>query len=253
MQLPRDTIARLVTAVAEIADTHSGLADRREAVLLALAELVQADCGVWAWGRGWPDSSMVVPVAVIYFGITDAQRSVLMQWGGAAETDRTFRPRVRAQMGTARSVTTLWQDIFTAEEWDAMPDMRRQLLEGNWSSWLHSVRYSDRDTWSNFFLLRNRGKDEFSPADAELVDLVLAAIPWLHSTAEEVLPPTAFEGLTPRQRTVMLMLLDGMARKVIASRMGISEDTVGDHIKSIYAHFGVGSVGELAAQFLRGR
>ena len=63
----------------------------------------------------------------------------------------------------------------------------------------------------------------------------------------------AFAGLTPRQRLVMLMLLDGLARKTIALRLGISEDTVGDHIKSIYTHFKVNSAGELAAFFLRSR
>jgi DNA-binding CsgD family transcriptional regulator len=51
----------------------------------------------------------------------------------------------------------------------------------------------------------------------------------------------------------MLMLLDGLARKTIAVRLSITEDTVGDHLKSIYAHFGVGSASQLAALFLRDR
>ena len=50
----------------------------------------------------------------------------------------------------------------------------------------------------------------------------------------------------------MMLLLDGLARKTIAKQLGISEGTVGDHVKSIYAHFSVNSLGELAALFLRG-
>jgi DNA-binding CsgD family transcriptional regulator len=251
--IARERVRRLLAAVTGIADTHNGLAERRRAVLVALADEIQADCGVWSWGRGWPDSTNVVPVAVIDFGVNDRQRGVLMQWGLNAETDRTFRQPILKQMGSGRAATTRWQDIYTPDEWDAMPFMRSQLLLGGWSSWLHSVRYSDRDTWSNFFLLRGPGQTEFGASEAAIVDLVLAAIPWMHSTAEELLPPDALVGLTPRQKTVMLMLLEGLTRKAISRRLGITEDTVGDHVKSIYIHFQVGSVGQLAAQFLRGR
>jgi DNA-binding CsgD family transcriptional regulator len=176
-----------------------------------------------------------------------------MEWGFDAEQDRSFRPRILAQMGSRRAATSLWRDLYTPAEWDAVPLMRRQLIKGGWSSWLNSVRYSDRDTWSSFFLLRRQGKPEFDSSDAMVVHWLLGGVPWLQSTAEETLPPEAFVGLTPRQRTVMLMLLDGQARKTIARRLDITELTVGDHIKSIYAHFGVNSSGELAAHFLRGR
>lgn len=248
-----EVMQRLLSMVTEIADTHSTLVKRRQAVLAALLELIQADCGNWAWGRGWPLSTAVTPVSVIWHNVSDDQKIALMEWGLDPDTDITFRPRVSAQMSDRTSATTIWQDIFTPEEWDAVPSMRRHLTSGGWSSWMHSVRYTDRDTWCNLFLLRNAHRPEFGPSEAALVDLVLAGIPWLHSTAEERVPQEAFEGLTARQRTVLLMLLDGMARKTIASRLGITEDTVGDHIKAIYAHFNVGSAGELAALFLRGR
>ncbi len=42
-----------------------------------------------------------------------------------------------------------------------------------------------------------------------------------------------------------------MSRKQIASELNITEDTVGDHIKSIYAQFCVGGASQLAALFLR--
>jgi DNA-binding CsgD family transcriptional regulator len=238
--------------VAETADDHSSLGDRRLAVLTILTEVVQADAGVWAWGRGWP-SSAVTPVAHIDIGCNDTQRIALIEWGMDAEIDRTFRDRVREQMGTAHAATTLWRDVYSPEEWDAQPPMRRRMVEGGWSSWLHTVSYSDDDTWSNFFLLRVAGRPEFGPEEAAVAGLVLTGVPWLRSAAEEYVPPESFAGLTPRQRTVMLMLLDGLPRKTIARRLDIGKDTVGDHIKSIYAHFGVGSVGELAALFLRDR
>ena len=252
-RVPIRVAGRLVAAIAEIADVHAELAQRRRAVLTALAREVEADGGLWAWGRGWPDSSAVVPVAHIDFGMDQEQRTVIMDWGLDAEVDREFRGRIRAQMGVAKHVTTIRRDIFTAEEWEAIPFTRRMLRRGGWESWLHSVRYSDRDTWSNFLLLRAGGRAEFGPAEAAAVHLMLDGLPWLHSTAEEILPPEAFVGLTPRQRTVMLMILDGLSRKAVSGRLEIAEDTVGAHLKAIYAHFGVSTSGQLAALFLRNR
>ena len=119
-----EVVRQLLRAVAETADDHPSLGERRRATLTVLTELVQADVGVWAWGRGWP-SSAVTPVAHIDIGCSDAQRVGLIEWGMDPAVDHTFRNRVRDQMGTAHAATTLWQDIYSPEEWDAQPPMRR--------------------------------------------------------------------------------------------------------------------------------
>ncbi len=67
------------------------------------------------------------------------------------------------------------------------------------------------------------------------------------------MPPEKFAGLTPRQRTITLMLLDGLTRKKAAASLGIGEETVNHHVKFIFRHFRVQSATELAALFLRGR
>lgn len=251
--LPMDVAAVLLGSVARIADDHAEIAGRRKAMIKALADAIGADSGLWAWGRGWPDSSAVVPVAQIDVGFDDHHRTIIMDMGLDAELDREFRGRIRRQMGPSTHVTSITSDIFTPEEWAAEPFMRRMLRRAGWTSWLHSVRYGARDTWSNLLLLRNEGRPDFGPPEAAVAHLVLAVVPWLHSTVEESLPAEVLIGLTPRQRTVMLMMLDGLSRKAIASRLDISSDTVGDHIKAIYAQFGVGTSGQLAALFLRNR
>ena len=80
----------------------------------------------------------------------------------------------------------------------------------------------------------------------------MRSIPWLHAMGEEVVPREPFEGLTPRQRAILPMLLDGLARKSIAARFHTSEETVGTHIKAIYRRCGVNSVAESAGLFLKG-
>jgi DNA-binding NarL/FixJ family response regulator len=64
-------------------------------------------------------------------------------------------------------------------------------------------------------------------------------------------PPQVFDGLTPRQRVILMMLLDGMSRKQIAIHVGTTLHTVNDHCKALYQHFGVNSATELASKFLK--
>jgi len=251
--VPPAIAERLLRAVVTIGDSYAELGERRRGLLVELCEVVQADCGFWAWGRGWPGMDTMSPVAIIDFGFSDSQRGVVIEWGLSADAHQEFRQPIMARMGPERRATNYRREIVPDTVWESFPTTRLQLARGGWGSWLHSVQYSDNDTWSNFFLLRNIGQEEFGPGEAAVVDWILNGVPWLHSKAEEFLPPEAFVDLTARQRTVMLLLLDGLARKAIARQLSISEDTVGDHIKSIYSHFAVGSASELAALFLRSR
>jgi len=83
--------------------------------------------------------------------------------------------------------------------------------------------------------------------------LAMSSIPWLGATLDNSLPVKSCVALTSRQRIVLMMQLDGLSRKEIATRLQITVDTVGDHMKKIYEHFGVSTTGELAALFLRNR
>jgi DNA-binding CsgD family transcriptional regulator len=50
----------------------------------------------------------------------------------------------------------------------------------------------------------------------------------------------------------MLFLLAGDSAKQVAQKLGLSEFTVGDHVKRIYKHFSVSSRVELLAHFISG-
>jgi DNA-binding CsgD family transcriptional regulator len=102
-------------------------------------------------------------------------------------------------------------------------------------------------------MMRRIGDPPFRKADHQLVDLALRSIPWLEATLDYSLPVEPCVALTSRQRIVLMMQLDGLSRKEIANQLQISTDTVGDHVKRVYEQFGISSIGELAALFLRNR
>ena len=247
------TAQRLLESVIAIGNLHAELADRRRVFLTVLLEEIGADTGFWTWGHGTPTDRSVTPVAMIDLGCTDAQRAVVMQWGFDKDSFRGFYERIFQEMeGVTQSRSLLVTD-FNDEERIGIPAMREHMARGGWGSWLHNVRYCPQNTWSSLFVLRNTDREEFQPREAAVLEMAVTSVSWLHVIAEESLPPETLRGLTQRQRTVMLMLLDGMSRKSIAHHLGITEDTVGDHIKAIFRHFEVSSATALAALFLRGR
>lgn len=56
-------------------------------------------------------------------------------------------------------------------------------------------------------------------------------------------PPTSFEslGLTARQRDVLMLLLEGKSNKAIAREMGLSVETIKDHVAAVLRCLGVHS------------
>ncbi|WP_188940305.1 helix-turn-helix transcriptional regulator [Nakamurella endophytica] len=77
--------------------------------------------------------------------------------------------------------------------------------------------------------------------------------PHLAVVVEQVRPPQLADlvvrarGLTPRERAVLELVARGLSNRRIAGQLGISEFTVGDHLKALFAKFDVGSRSELVA------
>lgn len=171
-----------------------------------------------------------------------------MTWGLDAETERTFRQPIRHKMGNRRAITTLWQDIFTPQAWrkparDAKPtgDWRLGRLAAQVPIWIATP-----------------GAISFcsaTPAGGTSTGK-MPACTWCSKV---------FRGCIRLRRNICLLRLAAavaaadrdadaagwMPRNTIARRMQIAEDTVGDHLKAIYAHFRVSSASELAALFWR--
>ena len=244
---------RLLQSVVAIGSHHAELVDKRRAFVTVLMREVNADTGFWTWGYGKPTDITLTPVAIIDLGFTDSQRAVVMRWGFDRDAFCGFYDRIYREMeGSTRSRSLLLSD-FQGGERKGVPVMQNYLRMGGWGSWMQNVRYCPHNTWSSLVVMRNADREEFQLRDTELLRMAVDSVPWLHGVDEESLPQEMLQGLTLRQRTVMLMVLDGLPRKIIASQLGISEDTVGDHIKAIFRHYNVGSAMELAALFLRNR
>ncbi len=254
LKFPASLTVELVSRLLEITHQHSSLTDRRQATLECLTSLLDARAGHWTWGYGDVIQSSVQPVAIFTYGYEPQDLAVISQMGLDSEIDQALRfPILNKMSEVAQSVDTR-RCIFSDENWENAT-MRKYLLQIHADEWLHAVRYETLNSWSNMFFIRSLGQPPFEEEHRHLLDVSLSAIPWLRASTnmEPESSRKPIGKLTDRQRTVMLLLLDGQSRKQIASNLGITEETVGDHIKQIYVNFQVNSAVELAALFLRNR
>lgn len=225
--------------------------ERREALLRLLGELLHADARYWAWGRGHPARGKVVPLALIQQGFTPEQIGRFVELAMDPRSDHYTRLPFLQKLAEKDQVVIDPRLAFSDDEWESSAFYREQWAPIGFAEMMSCVRYCAADTWTQVMFMRKPGVGRFSDADRSLLSIVMANVPWLDPGCSETVPPEQLAVLSERQRGVMLLLLDGLSRKQIADALFISEHTVGDHIKAIYKHFGVNSVGQLAAQFLR--
>jgi len=229
----------------------ASVAERRQLLVQELARLLRADMGIWAWGRGFSADGGIQPVAHIDVGMTIQHQTCLAEMGLNPKNDMEFRAVIIQRMGESRQITVARKDVYSDAEWDRRPYFRL-ICEGlEMTSWVMSLCYPGPDTWTTMTYWRKDHLSDLGERERRLLNLAFNTISWIQPTAVESIPGEVFAGLTHRQRTVLLLLLGGHSRKSIAAQLGVTEHTVGDHIKLIYQHFHVHSVNELAAKMLR--
>ena len=87
------------------------------------------------------------------------------------------------------------------------------------------------------YLLKDRDANEIPAA----IDRVMNGGRFLPEAVMELFRKRQMTpNLTPREEEVMQNLRDGLTNETIASRMGITRDSVKLHLKNIFAKFGVG-------------
>jgi DNA-binding CsgD family transcriptional regulator len=90
---------------------------------------------------------------------------------------------------------------------------------------------------------------QFTRRDREVLDLLNTHLSWMWtSDANHNLPQA--DGLSPRLRQTLRLLLTGRSEKEIAGAMGLNRGTVHKYVTALYRHFDVGSRAQLLARCL---
>ena len=244
-------IAELLALVTALETKQQSLENRREQLMQFLKLTIHAQNGFWGWGRGMPLDSSIAPVAVIPVRYTLEKWKALQSIALSEFSLRTFSTPIRDLLQTRSHVTISRSQLWTDEQWYSNPEVAAKLHSIGVDNSLISVNYFVTDNWTSATFFREMGEPDFAAADRELVDLAMGSIAWMKPKPSESVAPSTFVDLSPRQRTVMLLLLDGLSRKEIAADLNLSLHTVNDHCKELFTRFEVNSAMELASRFLR--
>lgn len=246
-----DDLETLLRTVTSIETQAAEVGDRRLTLLRKLAELIDSPGGFWGWGRGRPGISTVIPVASISFGFTDSEWTRIASFCLSEEGQRMCQEPIFARMQNRSQVTIARRDIVADDLWYSSPGYLQTFQPAGLDDLLSTVRFCTTDIWCCLTLTRRSNKPPFGPRELQLIHLAVAGVSWLQPQVSESIPQSAFVNITPRQRLVMMFLLDGMSRKQIATSLGLTLHTVNDHVKALYTRFEVQSATELAARFLK--
>lgn len=245
-------VESIVRLVASASDPTADLTppERKRLLLEGTKALIDADVYIWSSAVVDPDRpGEVGPTCIIDGGWTSAEQK---QLAFEALTDASgglgMMPPCRNALEESCS-TLLREEFLSDDEWKAInaPWQRTGLL--------HSILMTypvSKIAFSGIGFHRSARKSRFSNRDKAVVHVVFRQVAWLHLHGTNETAGDAMVGLSPRQRQVLLFLLEGDGKKQIAARMKISEHTVGDHVKNIFKRFNVHSRGELQAVFLMG-
>lgn len=251
IELSEKDVRRMIRLIGDVAGSTAGMEARKSHLMAGLAEMVAADDWVWAVS---PQSSMKDDPVFTSFthGGFDPQRlGYLMMAIEHPDLPRLNR-RMNEELGARGTHLTR-----TLEQVDPDGYFRTCEARGLWDGAdigeaMLSFRPLERGMISAVGLYRRRGAEPFSAREARIAHIVLTEVPWLHETGWVEDAAAEVPRLSPRRRTVLNLVLEGMPRKMIASQLGISENTLGGYVKDIFRHFDVHSQAELIARFRRG-
>lgn len=251
--LADEDVRGIVRLLSDIVILDSSLAGKKAALMSGLQKLIGADGWLWSVTRVDVDTRTPISVGLMHGGLSDEQ---LTGWLEASQSN--CPPPEDGPMfeltRTRSHFTRTRQQVVSDEDWYKHPAVVRHRLRLGIEHFLYSVYPIDEadELYSAIGLFRFLGREKFSERELRIAHIVLSEVAWLH-TAE--LPGDRGQKvpmLTPRQRVVLIMLLEAHDKDEIARLLHISPHTAKDHIKAIYEHFNVSSQLELIRRFRYG-
>ena len=247
--LGEDDVRQIVRLLADVAVLRGDLVDKKRALMAGLMQLVEADGWLWTVTRVDAAAQTPISVGLLHDGLSAEQ---VAGWLEASQTscpppeDAPFFEISRA----GKHFTRRRQQVVSDEDWYSHPAVRRHRLRHGLDHFVYSVYPLDEpETFSGVGLFRRYGRPPFTSRDARLAHIVTSEVEWLHYADLPGERGRQVPQLTPRQRVVLMMLVDAHSKDEIAALLHISPHTVKDHIKAIYKLLGVSSQLELIRRF----
>lgn len=246
-------LGSVVALLSRVIEQPGGLPQKKRRFMRGLADLVDADAWYWAMLQQLDHHGRATPLELIHGGFTPAQLAAYAQSRDDHANPPPELPRLaELQHGSRGQPYTLTrQQLVDDRQWYGSGYYAHHVprigldhvLYGNWP-------HPDRGRISVVAVFRSLGRPAFTERDRLLTHLLITHSHWLHADELPEDCGASVQGLTPRGRTVLRLLLEGMTEKQIAHHLRLSRHTVHDYVKAIYRHFSVTSRTDLLRRFM---
>jgi len=257
--LPADTgpvlaeadVRAIVRLLGDIIATGQDHAGAKRQLLEGVCGLVDADAWTWSLGRIVEPGEQPVYIGMAHGGLDAARYSHLVL--AASHSDMAWTSeKLLAEMRERGSQVTRRRQQVVDEAAFAASGVDASLADADIGPFIFSLRPIEGRAVSTIAIFRRRHDPPFSERETRIAHILLSELSWLHEQGWPTDRGATVPHLSPRQRTVLNLLLDGRTRKEMAGSLSLSLHTVAQYQKAIYRHFGVRSHATLIRRFQMG-
>jgi len=251
VEIDKTDAGALIEIVGDVCAMEAPLAQRRRFVMNRLCQLIEAD--YWTWGIAADLRPGALPAWVLHLhgGFDEGKFARFVKAQEHPDLARLTAPFAELLAKTGSHVTRLRQQTDPEDTF---------VKSGAYPIWaeldvapgIMSCRPVDATTLSSITIHRRMSRPFFSERDARLTHILLSEVPWLHPHGARADYVKTVPLLSPRKRSILLLLVSGQSREQICGHLGLSVHTVNGYVKEIFAIFRVNSRAQLAARFLSG-
>lgn len=246
-------VERMIALIAAATDptVEMPLAQRKQALLEGTAALIGAEMWMWNLSVFHPKRAADIMASQTISGgwQSGREQALALEVLSDPKFNEQIAGPVQEAVAAQRYATFLRNELVSDDRW---PIVGAPWRKTGFDHCIVSVYPLDAGIFSGIGFHRRQGNPDFGERERMIVHAIFQQVDWLHRDGTRVPANERVVHLTPRERTVLLLVIGGDSRKLIACKLNLSEHTVGDHLKGIYKKFAVNTRAELQAHFIAG-
>ncbi|MEM7147548.1 MAG: helix-turn-helix transcriptional regulator, partial [Verrucomicrobiota bacterium] len=214
------------------------LNEKKRSLMVGICELVDADAWLWTQGKLSNVEDRHAYVGYLKEGF-DEERFV--HFLNAVEHPDS---NIAASRFYEQAQSSMVQTTIDHEELDPEGLACRGELGALWklveigAAMLNGL-YLDKESISVIGVFRYKGGEAFNEREKAIVNTTLAALDGLQRVGWPGEKAEQIPRLSPQQRKVMNLLLEGFTKKEVAEQMGLQNSTVSTYTREVYRRFSV--------------
>ncbi len=249
--LSEDDVRSIVKILSSIVISDATVEQKQYLLLEGVAKLIDVDC--WSWTLISPTlpGNQVSTVNFRHGGFSEDRLAFYLEAIEHPDMARLNKPFIEALYKNNTHTTLSRQQLDPTNIFPTL-SVYPLWVKANISQLILSCHPFSDGSMSLLGLYRREDQGAFGARERKIAHIIFSEVVWLHSAAwPEKKLENCFDylSLSPRQRVVLNLLLEGLGRKQIAGQLGISENTVASYAKEIYRFYKVQSHAQLVSRF----